>query len=692
MRRARHKLQVDTFPFLAVLLAAMGSLILLLFIIDRRAKIVSQNKNKERLEAYLQARADKLVKLEAERQAKWQAERDALHEQLALRHDSLAAEKGGLDRDLKKAEDTVAAYRIQQRLLEMELAKAESDLARERSNMHQRRESTLAALSHAEQTKRAELMQLTQELLRMEAMVKNLKLHKSNEPEVYSLIPYKGKRGDQRRPLYVECLAQGLLFHPERSLLQGAQMTVENIREEVEARGLRRAGASRDELYVMFLIRPSGVASYALARQSMAIYKVDFGYELVDADWVFDFAQEDAIARMIAGKETKRAVLPATATPASPKTASVLIGSGRDVAPPPPAHGAGSLGKAGSGLAGRGGLEFTPAPYAPTPPGGAGVGKTPGAAFGATGGVPGTQISTGAGAVPGGLPGRTGEMPGQQPSAPGAFAGNTTFGPIGGAAGTQPLGISATNGQNPGGTGTAAMGSKPTVHSPGTTPSPGTAGMLDANRSVVAQNPASRPPGMGQPPGMEQPPGMRSAPDVTGVVSAPGGQSAPVRPFEETPEQNRPNVDPNLRPKQPGNEAGEPADALSRYTPTVNAVAANNPPSGPRVPPRPLTVGRIVGNREFVITIECDAERATVFPTGSEFDMADAPNAKAIDQDIVRLVQQLVARRQATVQPGEPPYRPRLRLQVKPDGARTYYRVYPLLMNLGIPMGRDNVE
>ena len=41
MRRQRQKLQVSTFPFLAVLLAAMGSLILLLLVMDRRAKIVA---------------------------------------------------------------------------------------------------------------------------------------------------------------------------------------------------------------------------------------------------------------------------------------------------------------------------------------------------------------------------------------------------------------------------------------------------------------------------------------------------------------------------------------------------------------------------------------------------------------------------------------------------------------------------
>ena len=37
MRSRRHKLQVSTFPFLAVLLCAMGALLLVLLVMDRRA-------------------------------------------------------------------------------------------------------------------------------------------------------------------------------------------------------------------------------------------------------------------------------------------------------------------------------------------------------------------------------------------------------------------------------------------------------------------------------------------------------------------------------------------------------------------------------------------------------------------------------------------------------------------------------
>src|SRR5437660_12545302 len=73
MRRRRHKLEVSTFPFLAVLLCAMGSLILLLLVIDRRAKAVARAKAiavAERLEAEdTQAAAARAAELDRRRQA-----------------------------------------------------------------------------------------------------------------------------------------------------------------------------------------------------------------------------------------------------------------------------------------------------------------------------------------------------------------------------------------------------------------------------------------------------------------------------------------------------------------------------------------------------------------------------------------------------------------------------------------------
>jgi hypothetical protein len=104
---------------------------------------------------------------------------------------------------------------------------------------------------------------------------------------------------------------------------------------------------------------------------------------------------------------------------------------------------------------------------------------------------------------------------------------------------------------------------------------------------------------------------------------------------------------------------------------------------------KPAPLGRIIGNRDFVIVITCTKDRAVIYPGGAEFRWP-AQGSTATDQDLQRYVQQLIERRQASVRPGEPPYRPLVRFQVAPDGLRTYYSAYPPLEPLHVPMTREN--
>src|ERR1700683_434138 len=75
MRARRQRLQVSTFPFLAVLLCAMGSLILLLLVIDRRAKAVARLK----AEQAISRKNEEDDRAAASRKAEWERRRQALH-------------------------------------------------------------------------------------------------------------------------------------------------------------------------------------------------------------------------------------------------------------------------------------------------------------------------------------------------------------------------------------------------------------------------------------------------------------------------------------------------------------------------------------------------------------------------------------------------------------------------------------
>src|ERR1700675_362996 len=103
MRRPRHKLQVSTFPFLAVLLGTMGALILLLLVMDRRSKIVARNKAIAAHSAQVAARVKKgdqyLQEVEA-RRAEWERKRQELHDLLLYQEKELAQARQGVDAKL----------------------------------------------------------------------------------------------------------------------------------------------------------------------------------------------------------------------------------------------------------------------------------------------------------------------------------------------------------------------------------------------------------------------------------------------------------------------------------------------------------------------------------------------------------------------------------------------------------------
>jgi hypothetical protein len=97
-----------------------------------------------------------------------------------------------------------------------------------------------------------------------------------------------------------------------------------------------------------------------------------------------------------------------------------------------------------------------------------------------------------------------------------------------------------------------------------------------------------------------------------------------------------------------------------------------------------------MANRDWVILIECRKNTITLYSTGQQFETAAlAPHGGS--NPLAEAVQKMVDRRQATVRPGEAPYRPILQLKVYPDGLRTYYLAFSLVEPLNFATTRDNV-
>jgi hypothetical protein len=100
----------------------------------------------------------------------------------------------------------------------------------------------------------------------------------------------------------------------------------------------------------------------------------------------------------------------------------------------------------------------------------------------------------------------------------------------------------------------------------------------------------------------------------------------------------------------------------------------------------------LVGNRDWIIPIECTAEALVLHPSGQRVATAELSKADRTQNVLLETLQRMIARRQATVRPGEPPYRPMIRFRVWPDGLRSYYLAYPALEALRVPMSRENLD
>lgn len=579
MRRARSKLQVSTFPFLAVLLAAMGALIFLLLVMDRRSKVVARNKGREMMTARHEARRKEAAEQEALRLAVLRAQEEELLRRQEAVESSLTEKEKALRGELAKVKgdligaaagikiEKAEALRLlrEQEGLRLALTLATKDLEGKRHARTLTKEQEDAA--------RATVAKMAAELAGLEKLVRDLKARPKRE-NVFSLVPYRGKHGENRKPIYVECSTRGLTFPTTGRSLSLLELDPGSVRLEVQKAGLAlipkkesdTTGLPSTEPYVLCLVRPDGIESYDRIQNALNGYAIDFGYELVDADWALDYSAEG-----VAGTEEPLTKLadrgPPPGLPGLPVAGPGPGGTANPGGPFPPRAGAGP-------------------PLSGPPLSGPGIGGP---------GLPslvGAEASGGSARkeVKGGVP------PGAR--VPGDKVSGGKTGPGGGA---------SEEGKSGGSPDVAWRGSK--VTEPGS-----------------GKNPEGTKPGAGD------------------ELSSPPG-------------------------------SGRFSDPLAKAS------------------PRPASLGHLLSNREFLIVIGCKENEAALSGTGLRFATEGSPAEQGRSAQALRdSIRNMIARRHASLRPGEPPYRPTIRFQVHPGGLRTYYQIYPPLVDLGVPLQRENVE
>lgn len=469
MRGRRHKLQVSTFPFLAVLLCAMGSLILVLLVMDRKAHQAAQ--------ARAQREAAQLAEKSAQNVAAAQAEKEQKRQSL---HAKLTKEQIELQMQIKKVRaefSTIAArLRYEQDANTQLRHKVQDQRDREKSErqaLAALRGSAELAGTHAKESGKS-LERMTADLLRMEQALKDLRAARERQQHTFSVVPYHGRRGENRRPIYVECTAEGVVFHPERRAMPVTAREIllgrdrpedvpDDVRAEVQRRIARQrgqqGGAANTTPYLLLLVRPDGINTYTQFQAVLRDMPLEFGYEFIDADWVLDFPSEDDQPR---AQPWMTAANPSA--PAAPSTSSTTTVN------PRPVHLSPSLaaGPTPAGRAGAAGAAFRFGPAGP--PGASGGGAGPPRPRGYAGNLIGGSYPGGGGTGSARGPGRghpSAMAPTAEGEGDGSGASDGDGGPVGGnggsgtfvfRGGTRTSGAGSSGSGSPGAYGPAAAG------------------------------------------------------------------------------------------------------------------------------------------------------------------------------------------------------------------------------------------
>lgn len=265
---------ISLFPFLAVLLCTMGSLLVLLVLFSRSAQ---------------HGESAEEARIRAEEEQELELARD----DLAWRREQLAGVRARTADDLATARLQLAGVEEHSRGLQDELEK----LVRTAQAL----DATGGKAASAQ-----DLAALESRLKNARESLEKARAESRNKPPAYAVVPYVGSAGTHRRPLYIECCGDGVFLQPEGIRLSPSDFDGPPGPGNPLASALRAArehivagqGGTADpaaQPYPLLLVRPSGVLAYYSAREALQSWGSDFGYQLVDEDWTLTFPPRDPL-------------------------------------------------------------------------------------------------------------------------------------------------------------------------------------------------------------------------------------------------------------------------------------------------------------------------------------------------------------------------------------------------------------
>jgi hypothetical protein len=301
-RRAESN-PVSLFPFLAVLLSAMGALILLLVVVSRQAQ-----RSRD-----LEHRAAAIREL---------AELPPLPERLSFPSveplaplDLPPVDPPNLP-PLPEIKDRRPALQAEKKKLEAELQQwsqpavnpPDASAKQDRLSQLQARlidlERQLREIEKAKAMAEKEKDSARQLIQDLDARWSKAKANADMAENRFSIVPYFGGNGSDRQPVYIECQRDRMILQPHgieiRPADLGNPLDPENTLAAILRAVLAYSRGKGEQPYPLLVVRPDGITTYYIARIALTPVRVEYGYELVTREMNLDFGTADPQTKQIA--------------------------------------------------------------------------------------------------------------------------------------------------------------------------------------------------------------------------------------------------------------------------------------------------------------------------------------------------------------------------------------------------------
>lgn len=271
-RRRGQSLAPSLFPFLAVLVCTLGTLILLLALVAQNATETVEQ------QPPVKATNESVANAPGPSPRLTSDTVEALLREEQFRVGQLVAFREQQTEDLERRRD--------------ELTHLEDHMYRLRKELQAISEEVDRATGVAKNTKidESELAELRRQIKEQEEIVGQLQAGAADQSPRVVIVPHKGPNGTDRRPIYLECNRDGITIWPEGSRLTMTELEnaahsanpLDAALRAIRLHALRNYGDPVSP-YPMLLVRPDGIEAYAAARRAMRDWDDQFGYELVPA-------------------------------------------------------------------------------------------------------------------------------------------------------------------------------------------------------------------------------------------------------------------------------------------------------------------------------------------------------------------------------------------------------------------------